>query len=97
MTTFILFGTYSRESIAGIDARRTRKAEEIIEGFGGKLRSVFALLGSPDLVFIVELPGIPEAMQASLMITRATGISIKTTPAVPVADFDRMAAQASGS
>jgi len=94
MTTFILFGTYSRESIAGIDAKRTRKAEEIIEGFGGKLRSVFALLGSPDLVFIAEMPGVPEAMQASLMITRATGISIKTTPAMPVADFDRLAAQA---
>lgn len=97
MTTFILFGSYSKESIAGIDARRTRKAEEIIEGFGGKLRSVYALLGSPDLIFIVELPGIQEAMQASLMITRATGISICTNPAVPVADFDRLAVEASRS
>ncbi len=90
MTTFFLFGSYSRESIVGIDARRTKKAEEIIEGFGGKLRSVYALLGTPDLVFIVDLPGIQEAMQASVAITRSTGVMLTTAPAIPVADFDRI-------
>lgn len=91
MTTFFLFGSYSKEALSGIDARRTRRAEEVIHGFGGKLHSVYGLLGKPDIVMIVELPGIPEAMQASIMISKATGLSFETKPAVPVADFDRIA------
>ncbi len=80
--------------MSGIDAKRTKQAEEIIGGFGGTLKSVYALLGPTDLVFIVELPGIPEAMQASIAIGKATGIKFSTAPAVPVAEFDELAEEA---
>lgn len=91
MTTFFLFGRYTRESIAGIDAKRTKQAEEIIKGFGGTLRSIYAILGSFDLVLIVELPGVHEALEASLTISKASGVSFTTAPAVPVAEFDELA------
>lgn len=45
MTTFFLFGSYTQDALDGIDADRTKKAEEVINGFGGKLHSVYALLG----------------------------------------------------
>lgn len=91
MTTFFLFGTYTQEAVDGIDADRTKKAEEIITGYGGKLRSVYALLGELDIVMIAELPGVPEAVQVSIALSRDTGIAFSSYPALPVADFDRLA------
>ncbi len=94
MTTFFLFGTYTSESIEGIDARRTKKTEEIVSGYGGTVRSVHAILGPYDIVIIVELPGVPEAVQVSLALSKATGLSFTSAPAVTVADFDRLARNA---
>ena len=70
MTTFFMFGNYSRDAVKGIAAKRTAKAEELIKGFGGKLRSVHALLGEYDLVLIAELPGVQEAMHVSVEISK---------------------------
>lgn len=91
MTTFFFFGSYAKDSLPGIDAKRTKQAETIIKGYGGTLRSIYALLGSVDLVLIAEMPGIPEAMETSLAISKATGIRLSTAPAVPVAEFDELA------
>lgn len=88
MVTFFLFGNYSKDAIKGIAAKRTAKVEELINGFGGKLRSVYALLGQYDLVIIAELPGIQEALHASIELNKATGIAFATSAAIPVADFD---------
>ena len=93
MTTFFFFGNYTRDAIEGIDARRTKQAEETITGFGGKLRSVYALLGGYDIVMIAELPGVPEAVQVSIALAKKTGISFTSYPALPVADFDRIAGE----
>ncbi len=90
MTTYFMFGRYSKEAVKGIASKRTAKAEKLIAGFGGKLRSVYALLGEYDLVIIAELPGTQEAFHASIEITRETGISFTTSPAIAVADFDLM-------
>ncbi len=94
MTTFFLFGDYNAESLRQIDEKRTRKSEEIVQGYGGTLKCVYALMGEHDLVFLVELPGVQEALQCSLAITAATGISITSAPAVPVALFDELAKSA---
>ena len=91
MTTFFLFGRYSPDAVDGINADRTKRAEQIINGFGGKLHSVYALLGEYDIVMIVELPGVPEALQVSLALARETGIAFSSNPAIPVVDFDRLA------
>lgn len=91
MATFFFFGTYTGESVGGIDAKRTKRAEEIIKGFGGTLRSIHALLGSIDLILIADLPGTLEAMEASLAITKESGIKFSTASAVPVAEFDTLA------
>ena len=94
MNTFFFFGDYTRDALDGIDARRTRIAEETITGYGGRLKSVYALLGDHDIVMIAELPGVPEALQVSVTMSRQTGISFTSCPALPVADFDRLASGA---
>jgi uncharacterized protein with GYD domain len=97
MTTFFLFGSYTQDAMDGIDAGRTKKAEKVINGYGGKLHSVYALLGEYDIVMIVDLPGVPEALQVSIALTRDTGIAFSSCPAVAVADFDRLAGEIVGS
>ncbi|MEE8441861.1 MAG: GYD domain-containing protein [Spirochaetia bacterium] len=93
MTSFFLFGSYTRDALDGIDADRTKRAEEVISGYGGKLHSVYALLGVHDIVMIADLPGVPEALQVSITLTRDTGITFSSCPAIPVLDFDRLAGE----
>ena len=88
MTTFFMFGKYSKDAVKGIAAKRTAKTEQLLAGFGGKMRSVYALLGEYDLVIIADLPGTQEAVHASIEITKETGISFTTSPAIAIADFD---------
>jgi len=90
MAVYFMFGKYSPESIKGINGKRTEEALSLIKRLGGKVRDVYTLLGPMDLVFIVELPGNLEAMTASLALSRLTGISFSTSPAVNVDDFDKI-------
>ncbi|MBN1655938.1 MAG: GYD domain-containing protein [Deltaproteobacteria bacterium] len=92
METFFLFGRYSVESIQNISAKRTKQAEKIIRGMGGTIKSMYALLGERDVVLIVSLPGLEEAIKASIGLTKSTGIVFSTTPAVEVNKFDKMMA-----
>jgi len=92
MATFLMLGKYSLEAVKKISGERTEKAVRIIEEFGGKVKSMYALLGEWDLVFIVDLPGIEEALKASVAMAKMTGISFKTSPAVSVKEFDRLMA-----
>jgi uncharacterized protein with GYD domain len=90
MATYFMFGSYSEDAIKRISARRTEKAAELIANCGGTLESGYALLGEDDLVLIVDLPGVEQAMQVSVALTKLTGISFTTVPAVPVDTFDKM-------
>ena len=92
MSTFLMFGRYSSEAVKQISAERTGKATGVIKKFGGQVNSMYALLGEYDLVLIVELPGVEEAMKASLVLSQLTGISFSTSPAVTVETFDKMVA-----
>lgn len=90
MATFFMFGKYSSEAIKEISAERTDKGLSLIKKFGGEVNSMYALLGEHDLVIIANFPGIEQAMKASIAMSKLTGISLKTSPAVAVEDFDKM-------
>jgi uncharacterized protein with GYD domain len=84
MATFFLFGKYSASSIKDISAKRSQAAAETVKKLGGELKSLHALLGEHDLVMIVE---------CSLSLARHTGIAFTTAPAIPVEQFDKLAAE----
>ncbi|MGA2615124.1 MAG: GYD domain-containing protein [Spirochaetia bacterium] len=90
MATFLMFGKYSATAIKAISTTRTKKAEAIIAKLGGKVLSMYALMGEQDLMLVVELPGIEDAMKASVALARASGISFTTCPAVTVETFDKI-------
>ena len=95
MATYFFFGKYSAQSLKNASAARTRKAEHIIGRFHGKVQAMYALLGGDDLVMIVELPGLEEALKVSMGLTKLTGISFKTYPAISANEFDKLVQEVS--
>jgi uncharacterized protein with GYD domain len=90
MAVFIMTGKYSAESLKEISAKRTAEANEILQQCGGQVLAAYATLGDVDLVAIVELPGVKEAVTASIALNKAFGISFSTVPALSMEDFDRL-------
>jgi uncharacterized protein with GYD domain len=90
MAKYLMLGKYSVEAIKGISADRTKRVLETIERAGGKVNSMFALLGNYDLAFVVDFPGIAEAIKASVGLAKLTGIGFTTSAAISVEEFDKL-------
>ena len=90
MTTYIMFGKFAVGAVKEISADRTKKSVEIIERNGGKVKSLYALLGETDTLAIVDFPSLEQAMKASVELTRLLGISFTTSPAVTIEEFDKL-------
>jgi Uncharacterized conserved protein len=93
MATFFMLGKYSSDALKGVSAVRTDKAMKLIKKFGGEVKSMYALLGEIDIVFILTFPDMEKAIQASVALNKLTGISFTTLPAVTVEEFDKMMAK----
>jgi uncharacterized protein with GYD domain len=92
MATFFMFGKYTTESIKQISAERTQQAVSEIKKMGGEVNAMHVLLGEYDLLICVKLPGIEDAIKASVALAKLTGIAFTTCPAVEVETFDRLVA-----
>ena len=92
MSTFIMFGKYSSDGFKGMSSDRTREATEAVKKHGGQVREMYALLGDKDLVFILDFPSTENAMKAAIVLSKLTGIAFTTSPAVTVAEFDKLLA-----
>jgi uncharacterized protein with GYD domain len=91
MTTYILFGKMSVNSIKDISSVRTMKSVTIVEKYGGRIQAVYALLGGADVLAVIDFPGMDEAMKASLELTKLLGIAFSTSPAMTIDEFDKLA------
>jgi uncharacterized protein with GYD domain len=85
-----MFGKYSSDAVKEISAERTATAAAMLEDVGGEFKGGYALLGETDLILIVDLPGVKEAMKASVELNKLLGISFTTAPAVTVEEFDKL-------
>ena len=94
MPIYLMFGRYSSEAIKGISAARTAKARELIKENGGKIITMYAVMGEHDLVFTIDFPDANMAMAASVALHRLTGIHFTTSPVVDVEQFDRLMGEA---
>ena len=90
MATFFMFGKYTSQAVEKISAERTNQAVSEIKKLGGEVQAMHVLLGEYDLLFCVTLPGIDAAMKASVTLSKLTGISFTTCPAVTVETFDSL-------
>ena len=90
MATFFMYGKYSQEAIKGISADRTKKALDAIVKAGGKVNSMYAMLGKYDIVLIADFPGVTDVMKASIALNKLTNIAFKSFPAVTIEEFDKI-------
>ena len=88
MTTFFMFGKYTMSGLEGASSTRTKQVEHLIARFDGKVRGIYALLGDKDVILIVDLPSVEDAIKVSASLSKLTGISFVTAPAIPAEDFD---------
>ena len=93
MATFMMFGKYSSKSLSEISSARTKRVGSLIREHGGKVKSMYALLGNDDLVLVLELSDVETAMKVSLGLHKETGIAFSTSAAVEVKTFDKLAAE----
>ncbi len=90
MATFLMVGKYCCKSLENVSPERTEQAVELIKKHSGEIHSMHATLGQNDLIFLLEFPGMKEAMRASVAMSKLTGIAFTTCPAVTVKMFDRL-------
>jgi uncharacterized protein with GYD domain len=90
MSIFLMFGRYSSEAMKDISPARTKKARKVIEKHGGKIISMYAVMGEHDLVFTINFPDADKAMIASVALFKLTGIHFTTSPVVDVEQFDKL-------
>lgn len=81
-----LFGTITQRRQSGSNQGSLTQISEL----GGEVKSMYALLGTHDLVLIVNFPDISQALKASVLLTRLLGIQFSTHPAVTVEEFDAL-------
>ena len=94
MPIFMMFGNYTSEATRGISSERTRQATEVIKRHGGKVVSMYAVLGQHDLVLTLDLPDTEAALRTSAELNKLTGITFVTSPVVDVEKFDRLIQEA---
>jgi len=94
MPIFMMFGNYTSEATKGISSERTKQATEVIKKHGGKVVSMYAVLGQHDLVLTLDLPDTEAALATSAELNKLTGIAFVTSPVVDVEKFDRLIQEA---
>jgi len=90
MAKFFMYGKYTKEGMEGISSDRTKKALDVIAKVGGKVNSMYALLGKYDIVLITDFPGVAEVMKASIALNKLTNIAFTSFPAISIEEFDKM-------
>jgi uncharacterized protein with GYD domain len=92
MATFIMQGRYTASALQEISAGRTDEALKLIKKNKGEVQLMYATLGSNDLLFVLDFPGLKEALKTSVALAKLTGIAFTTEPAIPVDQFDKLTA-----
>lgn len=90
MSTFLMFGNYSADSIRSVSEQRTRHVMELVKETGGEILAMYALLGAFDLVVVIKLPRFEDAANLSMLMSQSLGITFSTMPAIPVREFEEL-------
>ena len=90
MSIFLMFGKYSSEATKHISSDRTEKSRKVIQKNGGKIISMYAVMGEHDLVFTIDFPDADKAIATSVALYKLTGIHFTTSPVVDVEQFDKL-------
>ncbi len=83
MAKYLWEATYTSEGIQAVreegGTSRRRAVEQVIEGLGGTVEAFYYAFGNNDTYTIFELPDNVSAAAASLAITAAGAVRVRTT------------------
>lgn len=90
MSTFVLLGRMSGESMKEISPQRTVDALALMKKYGGELKSGYVMLGKYDLILILDLPNMAQAIKTAVGLSRMLGVTLITSPAITFEEFDKL-------
>jgi len=90
MATYLMLGKYTADALKGASVDRTKKALDVIMKAGGKIQTMYALLGEYDLVLIADFPDNAAAIKASADLIKMTGVGFTTAPTLSIEEFDKV-------
>ena len=93
MSTYITLWKYTKDGL--MDIKKTPKnfelAKKIIKNAGGKLLSIYGLIGEYDVITIMEMPDEKTAASTILRICSTGRITSQTMTALSIDDFLKIA------
>ena len=92
MSKFLMLGNYTSHATMGISKARTKQVDSLIKENGGEMLEISGLLGAYDIYIRATFPSNEVAIRCSLALTKLTGITFSSFPAVEVVDFDDLVA-----
>ena len=90
MATYFMFGIYDADALENISAERTQEVQRLVENAGGKINTMYVLMGDQDLVLITDFPDVKTAIKASIGLSKLTGLAFSSAPALEVSEFDQL-------
>jgi len=90
MPAFLMLGKYTSHATQGISKARTKQIDSLIRECGGEMKDIYGLLGAFDLAIISDFPDNGSAIRTSLSLTKMTGITFSTLPAVRIDEFENL-------
>jgi uncharacterized protein with GYD domain len=87
MKTFLMVGKASSKELKEIGLKYESEVVSLVENFEGDIKSMLVMLREKYLLLILAFPEIKRAMKASMALSKLTGISFRTLPALSVEDF----------
>ena len=93
MQTYVTLWKYTKDGLMDIKktARRFELVKKIINSAGGKLVSIYGLIGEYDVITVMEMPDEKAAASAILKICSAGRITSQTMIALSSDDFLKIA------
>jgi len=73
-----------------ISLRQRAEVVSLVKSLGGEVRSMYVMSREQYLLFIFTFPGIKRAKEASMVLSKLTGISFRILPAVLVGELPQI-------
>ena len=90
MKTFLILGKSSCPELREIGLKYKREVVNLVETFGGDVKSIYLMIREKYLVLILGFSEIKKAMRASIALSKLTGISFRILPVVPVDEINNI-------
>ena len=90
MRTFLIFAKSSPQELKEISLKYRAEVVSLVNSFGGNVRSMYVMLKERYLILTLSFPEIKTAIKASIALSKLTGISFTTSPAVFIEGFNNI-------